>query len=94
MNHLPPWEQLVAAARRAPSPPESAPPGFATRIAARGLQVRRESGDVFAFLGFRALALALVVMITTAAVSYPLLAGGTTPGDDDNDPVAELVARL
>ena len=95
MKHPDPWLKLVAAARRAPAEaPVALPVGFATRVAARGLAQRRDSGDFLGLWAWRALALALVVMLSSAAVSYPTLAGNTSADDDLDDPVTELVAQL
>lgn len=94
MKHPDPWLKLVAAARRAPAEEEVVlPVGLATRVAAQGLAQRREPADFLGVWAWRALTLALAVMITSAAVSYPTLAG-TLADDDLDDPVAELVAQL
>ena len=95
MKHPDPWLKLVAAARRAPAEEAAVlSMGFSTRMAARGLVQRRESADFLGGWAWRALTVALVVMITSAAVSYPTLAGTTSADDDLDDPVAELVAQL
>lgn len=96
MKHPDPWLKLVAAARRAPAQEASAlPVGFATRVAAQGLAQRCEPADVLGLWAWRALALALVVMISSAAASYPTLAATAAAADDDlDDPVTELVAQL
>lgn len=95
MKHPDPWLKLVAAARRAPTKEAAAlPVGFATRVAAQGLALRREPVDVLGSWAWRALTLALVVMVTSAAVSYPTLVGTSATDDDLGDPVAELVAQL
>jgi hypothetical protein len=95
MKHPDPWLKLVAAARRAPAEePAALPVGFATRVAAQGLAQRREPGDFLGLWAWRALALALVVMVSSAAVSYPTLAGTNSADDDLDDPVTELVAQL
>ena len=93
MKHPDPWLKLVAAARRAAAEGAVAlPVGFATRVAAQGLASRRESADFLGVWAWRALTLALAVMITSAAVSYSNLAR-TLADDDFDDPVAELVAQ-
>ena len=95
MKQPDPWLKLVAAARRAPAEEAAALPlGFATRVAAQGLAQRREPTDFLGQWAGRALALALVVMLSSAAVSYPTLAGNNGNDDDLDDPVAELVAQL
>lgn len=95
MKHTDPWLNLVAAARRAPAEEFAALPlGFVTRVAAQGLVQPRERVDILGLWARRALALALVVMLSSAAASYPTLAGNNTTDDDLDDPVAELVAQL
>ena len=95
MKHPDPWRKLVAVARLAPAqPPVDLPMGFSTRVAAQGLAQRRQTADFLGLWAWRALALALVVMLSSAAVSYRSLAGSTTADDDLDDPVAELVAQL
>ena len=93
MNHYP-WDRLVGLARRAPADPmEAPPPGFVTRVAALGLAQRREPADFLGFFALRALGYALMLLALTAVVSYPLLNRGNSTAEDE-DPVAEMVARL
>ena len=95
MKHPDPWLKLVAVARRAPVEEyEALPLGFSTRVAALGLAQPRERVDVLGLWAWRALALALVAMLSSAAATYPTLAGNNTADDDLDDPVAELVAQL
>lgn len=96
MKRPDPWMKLVAAARRAPAEESAALPlGFATRVAAQGLAQRRESADFFGVFALRALGLAVVVLITAAAVGYPLNnAVAADTSDDLDDPVSELVGQL
>ena len=95
MTRPDPWLKLVAAARRAPADePAALPLGFATRVAAQGLAQRRAPADFFGLWAARALLLALAVMLSSAAVSYPTLAGNSTNDDELDDPVAELTAQL
>ncbi len=96
MKRPDPWLRLVAAARRAPQEESvQLPPGFVTRVAARGLALRREPADLFGLFGLRALGVALAVLLTSAAVSYPLSrVAERGAGTDLDDPVAELVAQL
>lgn len=89
------WQRLVAAARQAPEErATSAPPGFATRVAARALSAEPPGlAALFERLSFRALAVAGLLMVATLAVSYPAL----TNGDEEEeqgviDPVGELLA--
>ena len=97
MKRQDPWMKLVAAARRAPAE-ESAelPLGFATRVAALGLAQRREPADLFGVFALRALGVALAVLITSAAVGYPLSSASAADSSSDEleDPVAEFVAQL
>ena len=97
MKRQDPWMKLVAAARRAPAD-ESAelPLGFATRVAALGLSQRREPADLFGVFALRALGVAVAVLITSAAVGYPLSSANAADlsSDELEDPVAEFVAQL
>ncbi len=96
MKRQDPWMKLVAAARRAPAEePAALPLGYSTRVAAQGLAQRREPADLFGLLALRALGVALVVLLTSAAVgSLPSSATAADSTSDDLDPVAELVAQL
>ena len=97
MKRQDPWVKLVAAARRAPAEESAALPlGFATRVAALGLAQRREPADLFGVFALRALGVALAVLITSAAVGYPLSSANAADSSSDEleDPVAEFVAQL
>ena len=97
MKQSDPWLKLVAAARRAPEDPSVAlPPGFATRVAAQGLAQRREPADFFGVFALRALGVALAVVVSSAAIGYPLSSSSAdyNSTDEIDDPVAELVAQL
>lgn len=94
MNHDQSWQKLVTGARRAPESDVAVPFGFAARVAARGLAAARENRDWFGLFAFRALVVALAVMVTTAAATASWSeANGSTP-EGENDPVTELVAAL
>ncbi|OHE80254.1 MAG: hypothetical protein A3G75_01215 [Verrucomicrobia bacterium RIFCSPLOWO2_12_FULL_64_8] len=89
------WRRLVAVARQAPeSRDTAAPPGFATRVAARALSAGPPGlAALFERLSFRALVVACLLVVATLALSYPALTGG----DEDEeqlviDPVGELLA--
>ncbi len=98
MKRQDPWMKLVAAARRAPAEDAAElPPGFATRVAALGLAQRREPADLFGVFALRALGVALAVVVTSAAIGFPLssaTAADSSSSDELDDPVAELVAQL
>ncbi len=98
MKRQDPWMKLVAAARRAPAEePAELPLGFATRVAAQGLAQRREPADLFGVFALRALGVALAVLITSAAVGYPLSsanAADNSSSDELEDPVTEFVSQL
>lgn len=97
MKRQDPWMKLVAAARRAPAEElAELPLGFATRVAALGLAQRREPADLFGVFALRALGVALAVLITSAAVGYPLSSANAADSSSDEleDPVAEFVAQL
>ena len=88
------WNKLADLARRAPDEPEAdLALSFVTRVAARGLALRRERPDLLGFFALRALGVALAVMVVAAAVSYPLAGKASTTADEE-DPVADLVAQL
>lgn len=90
MNHDHIWKKLVSSARRAPEDDVAAPLGFSTRVAAQGLARFAARPDWFGMLAFRALLVAVTVMIGTAAMSYSWPSSAET----ENDPVGELVAEL
>ncbi|HTJ77815.1 MAG TPA: hypothetical protein VL357_02360 [Rariglobus sp.] len=90
------WFRLAALARLAPSDAsdEAAPPGFATRVAALAFAVAEPSlSAVLARLSWRALTVAAVVMLVTAAANFsPLLASFSQDRDVAtvlSDPVGE-----
>jgi hypothetical protein len=98
-----PWQSLVAAARRAPAAPaadESAPYGFATRVAALALAAEPVLPALFSRrLWVRALG--AFCLIAIAAVAFNLTAITTAVADEPapvdvpaavaDDPVAEVV---
>lgn len=90
MNHHETWNKLVTVAQRAPEGDVAAPLGFSTRVAAQGLARFAARPDWFGMLAFRALLVAVTVMIGTAALSY----SWPTSTDTETDPAAELVAEL
>ena len=97
MKRQDPWMKLVAASRRAPAEESAALPlGFATRVAALGLAQRREPADIFGMFALRALGVTVAVLITSAAVRYPLSSANAADlsSDELEDPVAEFVAQL
>lgn len=91
------WERLAQAARRSPDLRDtSAPPGFATRIAAHAMSVEpRPLVSLFEQFSLRALGLACLLMFATLAASYPALANGE---EEDElivlDPVGEMLAMF
>jgi hypothetical protein len=97
MKRQDPWMKLVAAARRAPAEETAELPlGFATRVAVLGLAQRREPADIFGVFALRALGVALAVLITSAAIGYPISSANAADSSTDEleDPVAEFVAQL
>jgi hypothetical protein len=95
MKKRDPWTELVAHARRAPAEPAEPPPfGFVERVAARGLAVRPEPRDWLGLFAWRALGLAVVVLLASVAASYPHVTGTNSLADDEDDPVSELMASL
>lgn len=90
MNHNETWNKLATAAQRAPDGDVAAPLGFSTRVAAQGLARFTVRPDWFGLIAFRALLVAVTVMVGTAALSY----SWPTSPELENDPAAELVAEL
>jgi len=97
MNRAPlqdPWQRLVAAARRAGDPrDDSAPLGFATRIAAQALSAtpRISIGSIFERLSLRALIVACLLMLISFAINYSAISHAFEDEIDVNDPVAEVL---
>jgi hypothetical protein len=96
-NNGSPWFRLVEAARKAPQPvrDEAAPHGFATRVAARGLQQRPASGLslVFDRFSLRALGVATLLMAITVLSCYRNSVASTVADDDSDyqDSVSEIL---
>ena len=89
------WDRLVTAARRAPVAEDvAAPYGFATRVAARALGERERSGllAVFGRFSVRALWVAGVLMLASAAANYLALADSEDEEQSGLDPVSEVLA--
>jgi len=75
-NHEQSWDRLVKAARQAPPRPrpDSAPPGFATRVVARWHEQAPPSLlSVWKFLSLRVLAFGCAVMVASLAASYGVI---------------------
>jgi hypothetical protein len=90
----PPWDRLVAAARRAPVPAAaSAPFGFATRVAAQGLSAEPLVDAPFERMALRAMGVACLLALSAVAVNYSSLRQWLNPEATPvpDDPVAELV---
>jgi hypothetical protein len=71
-----PWNRLVAAARRARDPrDDSAPLGFAARVAARGMTARPAPfwEEISTRLALRALGVACLLALVAASAGYPTL---------------------
>ena len=85
------WTRLVAAARRAEDPRDTAAPyGFATRVAARALA--RAPGSLLERFSLRALGLAALLAVVCVAANFSTVVGlfREDAGNSD-DPVAEIV---
>lgn len=89
----PGWEKLVGVARGARDDrPESAPYGFATRVAALALAGEGLSGaTLFERWSLRAVAVAGLLAVLTVAVNYSSF---TSYGDDDLLTEESTVAAL
>ena len=76
------WQRLAAAARRASPVDErdtAAPYGFATRVVARALAVEPSRISMIERFSLRALGIASLLAMVTAAASYPTIAKGFAP---------------
>jgi hypothetical protein len=89
------WQQLVAAARRAPpAGDESAPFGFSTRVAALAFERGEAPASQFARTALRAAAVAGLLAVVAVAANFSAIKGAF---DDDSavatsdDPIAEVV---
>lgn len=74
-SHLPEWSRLVAIARPAPrdNRDESAPYGFATRVAARAMAAQAPSlleTSLLSRYGLRALGISCLLAIACVAATY------------------------
>lgn len=89
-----PWSRLTAAARHAPDARETAAPyGFATRVAALALAPARVGPSLLERFSLRALGVACLLAVVSAAANYSAIANALTEQDGivNDDPVAELV---
>ena len=89
-----PWSRLTAAARLAPQSGEtSAPYGFSTRIAAMALAGERVGVSLLERFSLRALGVACLLAVVSAAANYSAIANALSEQDVlvNDDPVAELV---
>lgn len=100
-NNGSPWFRLVEASRKAPQSArdEAAPHGFATRVAARGLQQPPASGLslVFDRLSLRALGVATLLMAISILSAYrgsnsPAIADDEGEYQDSVSEILELVS--
>jgi hypothetical protein len=80
------WQRLVVAAREAPyTGDEAAPFGFSTRIAALAMAAERPTMRAMVNrLSWRALGVALMLMIFSIAANYSSV---SLAGDNDQDPL-------
>lgn len=93
------WNRLTAAARLWRDDRDlSAPPGFATRVAALALSQESKVASLFEVFALRALGLACLLAIFSAAFNYSELSrrlAGSSSGDDfltAHDSVAVVLA--
>ncbi|BET66900.1 hypothetical protein ASA1KI_18180 [Opitutales bacterium ASA1] len=86
------WNRLTVLARSAASEPIPGPPppGFATRVAARGLAECKRAGSAVAWdwMAVRGFAVACLIMATALAVTWPLVKSG------DQEDLADLADML
>jgi hypothetical protein len=77
------WQSLVAAARQhRDDRDESAPYGFATRVAALAMTERVTVRSVFEKLSWRVLGVAAALAIVSVATNYRSFASGTGSEED------------
>ena len=89
------WQECVARARHAPTREDTAPFGFAGRVAARAFSRREPSQEeVFGQLAFRMLAGAAALLILFAVLEAPHLRGSRPLETGVEDTVAQLVWSL
>jgi hypothetical protein len=89
------WQRCATRARQAAPRDESAPFGFATRIAARAFAGQSQSPEiVWQYLGLRLLAGALGALVLAAAIEAPHLRDTRPLEPGVADTVAQLVWRL
>jgi len=93
-SNNPSWDKLIAAARRARDDrPETAPYGFATRVAALAMAGEaRASGTLFELWSWRALAVAGMFAAVSVAANYTSRTSNTFEDDlmSDDSTVAAL----
>ena len=87
------WQRLVAAARHAPDNRDDAAPfGFATRVSALAMANQPPAmRAMMSRLSWRALGVALMLMIVSIAANYSSVSFSTDNDQDTFDPVAELL---
>lgn len=89
------WQELAAAARRAPAGGDnSAPFGFSTRVAALAFDPGRPSPSIFGRLAPRAAAVACLFAVVAVGVNYSAIKGAFEDEPvvaANDDPIAEVV---
>ena len=85
------WQRLAAAARHTPEEIDAAAPfGFSTRVAALALAIEPPTmRSMMNHLSWRALGVALMLMIFSIAANYSSLSQTSDNEQDPFDPVAE-----
>jgi len=86
------WQRLVSAARHAPGTDDAgvAPFGFSTRVAALAMAIEPPTmRSMMNHLSWRALGVALMLMIFSIAANYSSLSQTSDNEQDPFDPVAE-----
>lgn len=90
------WQRLAAAARRAPAADETAPYGFATRVAAQACAAQRPEVSLLERFSLRALGVACLMAVLGAAFSYSQVEVTAATSAEDgffntDDPTAVLL---
>lgn len=89
------WIRIATHARRAPAGAfEEAPPGFVTRVVARGLEARRRPDELISRYAFRAFAAAAAFAVVFAATNINLLSAERLAEGYGEDPVGEFLTEL
>jgi hypothetical protein len=90
------WQRLAAAARQAPDDRDlAAPPGFATRVAARAFATAEAPfSALLARFSWRALGVASLLAVVSVAANYSAISALTSSPPDDDSNSGEIVNEI